>query len=142
MNRFFLSTLATVSLSAACAAVWADDTNFPSRYRPLETAAPADCRDWVAPVPERRVKVVVPRDAKRFDGAAKVTFTISPDGTYGGLVDAVTNDEAFVRAAEESLKYWSFTAARCNGSPVSTQARIYFNFRSESFVSYGTGNYF
>lgn len=140
MNRFLLSSLALAAMSSA--PTWADETNFPSRQRTLETAAPSDCREWVAPLPERRVKVELPREVRNRDGAARVTFTIMPDGSYGGLVDAVTNDAAFVQAAEDSLKYWSFTAARCNGNAVPAQARIYFNFRQDSFVSYGTANYF
>ena len=140
MNRFLLSTLASMALCSAAA--WADETNFPPRYRTLETSPPSDCREWIAPLPERRVKVELPRDVSVRDGVARLTFMIAPDGTYGGLVDALTNDEAFVRAAEDSLKYWSFTAGRCNGSPVSTKARIYFNFRQESFVSYNAGSYF
>lgn len=140
MNRFLLSTVAALVVGSTPAL--ADETNFPSRYRTLETSAPSECRDWVAPLPERRVKVELPRDARLRHGSAQLTFTIAPDGSYGGLVDALTNDEAFVRAAEASLKYWSFVAARCNGNPVSTQARIYFNFREESFVSYASGSYF
>jgi outer membrane biosynthesis protein TonB len=134
MNRFVLTTVALLAMGSA--AVWADETNFPSRHRTLETSAPAECRDWVAPLPERRVKVELPRDARTRQGSAQLTITIEPDGRYGGLVDALTNDEAFVRAAQASLQYWSFTPARCNGAPVSIQARIYFNFREESFVSY------
>ncbi len=118
----------------------ATETNFPARTRTLEITVPAECRDWVAPVPQRRVDVLLPLDGKVFSGAAQVTFTISPEGRYGGLVEAKANDAAFVRAAEESLKYWTFTAATCNGKPVSVDARIHFNFRYDSFVSYGAGS--
>ena len=128
--------LATVSGVAA-----ADETNFPSRYRTLETIAPAECRDWVAPLPERRVNVTLPSSAKRTQGSAQLTFTINPDGKFGGLVEAITNDEVFVRVAIESLQYWSFVPARCNGVAVATQAKVFFNFRHEPFVSFVAGNY-
>ena len=128
--------LATVSGLAA-----ADETNFPSRYRTLETTAPAECRDWVAPLPERRVKVTLPNSSKRTQGSAQLTITISPDGKFAGLVDAITNDEVFVRAATDSLEDWSFVPARCNGVAVATQAKVFFNFRHEPFLSFVSGNY-
>jgi outer membrane biosynthesis protein TonB len=132
---------AALLLTGYAGSAAATETNFPARTRTLEITAPAECREWVAPVPERRVNVQLPLEGKVFNGAAQVTFTISPEGRYGGLVEAKTNDAAFVRAAEESLKYWTFTAASCNGKPISVDARIYFNFRYDSFVSYGAGSY-
>ncbi len=128
--------LATVSDVAA-----ADETNFPSRHRTLETSAPAECRDWVAPLPERRLKVTLPSAARRQEGSAQLTITIKPDGQFGGLVEALTNDEVFVRAATDSLQYWSFSPARCNGVAVATQAKLFFNFRHEPFLSFVSGNY-
>ena len=136
-----LILLSTLLLSTVGGIAAADETNFPSRYRTLETAAPSDCRDWVAPLPERRVKVTLPGYAKRREGSAHLTITIRPDGQFGGLVEAVTNDEAFVRAATDSLQYWSFVPARCNGVAIATQAKVFFNFRHEPFLSFVSGNY-
>ena len=140
MKRVLIA-FATLVLASASGVVAADETNFPSRYRTLETTAPAECRDWVAPLPERRVKVTLPSSAKRREGSAQLTITISPDGQYGGVVEALTNDEIFVRAAAESLQDWTFSPARCNGVAVATQARVFFNFRHEPFVSFVSGNY-
>jgi outer membrane biosynthesis protein TonB len=139
MKRLSILFCATM-LCVATGIASADETNFPSRTRTLETSAPAGCNDWVAPLPERRVKVTLPNGAKRYDGSANLTINISQDGQFGGLVEAITNDEVFVQAATESLRYWSFVPARCNGVPVATQAKVFFNFRQESFVSYATAS--
>lgn len=136
-----LILLGTLIFSVAGGLCVADETNFPSRYRTLETIAPAECRDWVAPLPERRVKVTLPSRWQRTEGSAQLTFTINPDGQFGGLVEALTNDEVFVRAATDSLQYWSFVPARCNGVAVATQAKVFFNFRHEPFLSFVSGNY-
>lgn len=141
MKRLLILSCA-VFASTVSAIAAADQTNFPSRYRTLATTAPADCRDWVAPLPERRVKVTLPREARHLDGAAQLTISISPTGQFAGLVEAVANDAAFVRAAVDSLQYWSFSPARCNGVAIATEARVYFNFRHESFVSYTASSYF
>lgn len=119
----------------------ADETNFPSRYRTLETVPPAGCGDWVAPLPERRVKVTLPREARQLEGSANLTIAISPSGQFDGLVAAIANDAVFVRAATDSLQYWSFSPARCNGVAVATQAKVFFNFRHEPFLSFVSGNY-
>ncbi len=136
-----LILLGTLFLSTVGGIAAADETNFPSRYRTLETIAPAECRDWVAPLPERRVKVTLPSSSRRQEGSAQLTITISPDGQFGGLVEALTNDEVFVRAATDSLQDWSFSPARCNGVAVATQAKVFFNFRHEPFLSFVSGNY-
>ena len=136
-----LILLGTLIFSVAGGLCVADETNFPSRYRTLETIAPAECQDWVAPLPERRVKVTLPSRWQRTEGSAQLTFTINPDGQFGGLVEALTNDEVFVRAATDSLQYWSFAPARCNGVAVATQAKVFFNFRHEPFLSFVSGNY-
>lgn len=128
-----------VALAAIPQIASADETNFPSRHRTLETVAPANCRDWVAPLPERRVNVTLPREARNLEGSAQLTISIGSTGEFGGLVEAVTNEAAFVRAAVDSLRYWSFVPARCNGVAVATQSKVFFNFRNESFVTYGPG---
>ena len=137
----FLCALLAGALGAIPGSADADETNFPSRHRTLETVAPADCRDWVAPLPERRVKVTLPREARNVEGSAQLTIVISPTGEFGGLVEAVTNDAAFVRAATDSLQYWSFIPARCNGVAVATQSKVFFTFRNDSFVSFVTGRH-
>ncbi len=136
-----LALLGTLCFATASGVSAADETNFPSRYRTLETTAPAECREWVAPLPERRVKVTLPSGSRRAQGSAQLTITINPDGQFGGLVDALTNDEVFVQAATDSLQYWSFVPARCNGVAVATQAKLFFNFRHEPFLSFVSGNY-
>ncbi|MCC7068483.1 MAG: hypothetical protein IT523_08505 [Burkholderiales bacterium] len=139
MERMIVMTLAALAAGTATQAL-ADQTNFPARSRTLETTTPSDCRDWQPPLPERRVKVTLPSDARERDGMARVTFTITPEGGYGGLVSALTNEAVFVQAAEESLRYWTFRAARCNGAAVATNASVYFDFRREGFVSYAASN--
>lgn len=139
MKRLLCAAVAALSVIAASSA-YADETNFPARHRTLEASAPGSCGEWVAPLPDRRVKVSLPHDARKREGMARVTFTIAPDGSYGGLVSAQTNDAAFVQAAEQSLRYWTFKAARCNGVAVPTEVSMYFNFRNEGFVSYAASN--
>ncbi len=117
----------------------ADETQFPSRYRTLETVAPAGCGEWVAPLPERRVKVTLPHEARSREGSAHLTIAISPTGHFDGLVEAIANDAAFVRAATDSLQYWSFTPARCNGVAVAAHAKVFFDFRNDAFVSFVAG---
>ena len=136
----FFCALVAATLGVIPALAAADETNFPSRYRTLETVAPANCTDWVAPLPERRVKVTLPREARNIEGSANLTIAISPTGQFDGLVEAIANDAVFVRAATESLQYWSFIPARCNGVAVSTQSKVFFNFRNDTFVSYVTGS--
>jgi outer membrane biosynthesis protein TonB len=126
-------------LSTLSSVVSADETIFPSRYRTLQSTAPANCNVWVAPLPERRIKVDLPREARQLEGSAVLTINIDQTGKFAGLVEALTNQEAFVQAAKDSLQYWSFVPARCNGVAVATQAKIYFNFRNESFVAYASG---
>jgi hypothetical protein len=136
----FLSALIAATLGVISGLAAADETNFPSRYRTLETIAPANCADWVAPLPERRVKVTLPREARNIEGSANLTIAISPTGQFDGLVEAIANDAAFVRAATDSLQYWSFIPARCNGVAVATQSKVFFNFRNDNFVSFVTGS--
>ena len=142
VSRYFPLPTVIVALAAwsFCSVVSADETNFPSRFRTLQTSAPSSCKDWTAPLPERRVKVDVPGAVRGREGTAALTIKIDQSGRYDGLVEALANDAAFVSAAEDSLQYWSFVPARCDGVAVATQAKIYFNFRHESFVGYGAGS--
>lgn len=139
----------TVSASAVAGAIMlltlsavasADETFFPSRYLTLQSTAPANCNEWSAPLPERRVKVDLPRESRRLEGSAVLTINIDHSGKFDGVVEALTNQAAFVQAAKESLQYWSFIPAHCNGVAVSTQAKIYFNFRNGGVVSYESGS--
>ena len=142
VSRYFSLLTVIVALAAwsFCGVVSADETNFPSRHRTLQASPPSDCKDWTAPLPERRVKVDVPGAVRGREGTAALTIKIDQSGRYDGLVEALANDAAFVSAAEDSLQYWSFVPARCDGVAVATQAKIYFNFRHESFVEYGAGS--
>ena len=137
VSQYF--SFATVAVAAAtiCTVVAADETNFPLRNRTLQSTAPTSCNEWVGPLPERRVKVDVPSEVRGVTGSAALTISIDQSGHYDGVVEALANDAAFVRAAKESLQYWSFVPARCDGIAVATQAKIYFNFRHENFVGFG-----
>lgn len=141
-SRYFsVPTVAAAMMAASfCAVASADETNFPLRSRTLQSTAPADCNNWTAPLPERRVKVDVPGEVRGLAGTAALTIGIDQSGRYTGVIEALANDAAFVRAAKDSLQYWSFVPARCDGVAVATQAKIYFNFRHESFVGYGAGS--
>ena len=131
---------AAIMASSVCAVASADETNFPSRARTLQSTAPAGCSNWTAPLPERRVKVDVPGEVRGRAGTAALTISIDQSGRYAGVIEALANDAAFVRAAKDSLQYWTFVPARCDGVAVATEAKIYFNFRHESFVGYGAGS--
>ena len=132
--------IVAVATSGFCTFASAGETNFPSRYRTLQSSAPSGCKDWTAPLPERRVNVDVPSEVRGLAGTAALTIKIDQSGRYDGLVEALANDAAFVRAAKDSLQYWTFVPARCDGVAVATEAKIYFNFRHESFVGYGAGS--
>ena len=136
----FAAVAGAVVASSFATIASADETSFPSRYRTLQTSAPSNCNDWTAPLPERRVKVDVPGEVRGLAGTAALTINIDQSGRYAGMVEAIANDAAFVKAAKDSLQYWSFAPARCNGVAVATQAKIYFNFRHESFVGFGAGS--
>lgn len=142
VSRYFSVSTVIIAAAAAsfCAVAAADETNFPSRYRTLQSSAPIGCADWTAPLPQRRVKVDVPGEVRGRSGTAALTIKIDQSGRYDGMVEALANDAAFVKAAKDSLQYWSFVPARCDGVAVATQAKIYFNFRHESFVGYGAGS--
>ena len=139
-HNFSMSALAgALVLSSVCTVVAADETIFPSRHRTLQSIAPSNCNEWAAPLPERRVKVDLPRESRQLEGSAVLTINIDQAGRFAGVVEALTNQTVFVQAAKESLQYWSFVPARCNGVAVSTEAKIYFNFRNEGFVGYASG---
>ena len=137
VSRYFSFTTVAVAVATICTVAAADETNFPSRSRTLQSTAPTTCNEWVGPLPERRVKVDVPSEVRGVTGSAALTISIDQSGHYDGVVEALANDAAFVRAAKESLQYWSFVPARCDGIAVATQAKIYFNFRHENFVGFG-----
>jgi hypothetical protein len=143
--KFFAQQIPLCAVACACAfstlstAVAADETVFPSRHRTLLSPAPSSCNEWTAPLPERRVKVDLPTDSRKLEGAAVLTINIDQAGQFAGIVEALANEAAFVQAARESLRYWSFIPARCNGVAVSAEAKIYFNFRNEGFVGYASG---
>ena len=142
VSRYFSFSTAIIAVAASslCTVAAADETNFPSRHRTLQSSPPSGCADWTAPFPERRVKVDVPGEVRGLSGMAALTIKIDQSGRYDGMVEALANDAAFVEAAKDSLQYWSFVPARCDGVAVATQAKIYFNFRHESFVGYGAGS--
>ncbi len=138
-NFSICAVAGAVMLSTLSTVVAADETIFPSRYRTLQSTAPSNCDEWSAPLPERRAKVDLPPESRQLEGSAVLTINIDQAGKFAGLVEALTNQAAFVQAAKESLQYWSFVPALCNGVAVPTQAKIYFNFRNEGFVAYVSG---
>ena len=139
-QNFSVSAVAgALLLSSLCTVVAADETIFPSRNRTLQTIAPSNCNEWTAPLPERRVKVDLPRASRQLEGSAVLTISIDQAGQFAGVVEALTNEAVFVQAVKESLQYWSFAPARCNGVAVSTEAKIYFNFRNEGLIGYASG---
>lgn len=138
-NLRFVLCVATLLGSAPSVA---DETLFPPRSRTLVTAAPAECVQWVAPLPVQRAIVTLPSEARRLEGSAQLTINIRSDGQFDGLVQAVTNEAEFVRAAINSLQYWSFVPARCNGVAVATQAKLYFDFKRAASVGYASESSF
>jgi TonB family protein len=116
-------------------------TNFPSANRTLSTPRPAACQEWKAPVPERRVNVDFPSDAKGLKGDAALLVRIDAEGRFVGVVDATASEEQFAQAAEDSVKKWSFQPARCNGVAIAADSRIDFKFKRDEGITYKTGGY-
>jgi outer membrane biosynthesis protein TonB len=138
--------LAIVLLGAPAIALAAnasarDQTVFPKASRTLTVTKPPQCNEWKAPLPKQRVNVVFPDDAKGLKGDAAVLVRIGAEGEYLGLVDALASEDTFARAAENSVKQWSFTPASCNGTPIASDARVDFKFQREDGVVYKTGGY-
>jgi TonB family protein len=140
--RINRSTGLSVALFVLCYAVSSHaQTNFPSTNRTLSTPRPPTCQEWKAPLPERRVDVVFPSDAKGLKGEAALLVRIDAEGRFVGVVDATASEEPFGQAAEESVKQWSFQPAKCNGVAIAADSRIDFKFKRDDGITYKTGGY-
>ena len=125
-----------LSLATAGAAFAGDETLFPKRSRVLTAKAPPECKQWIAPVPDRQVPAQFPKDVGASKGDVALLVRINANGTYNGLIDYSSNEEAFVRAAEASVKEWTFKPALCNGVAIASDARLDFQFRKEGGIIY------
>jgi hypothetical protein len=133
-----IAAIATASLVNT--ASFAAETVFPKKNRTLVVKQPDECKQWKAPLPNTQTKVEFPEDGKGLKGNAALLVRISADGTYQGLIDYLADDDAYVRAAEKSVKEWTFTPAQCNGAPVASDARVDFEFRREGGITYKSGS--
>jgi outer membrane biosynthesis protein TonB len=137
-----LGFIALVMISAVAAQAFAAETKFPSKTRTLTAIVPPECTEWTPPLPDKQVGAEYPDELKGERGTAGLLVRISADGQFVGVVDSLATNDAFTRAAEESVKQWTFKAAKCNGRHVTADARVDFNFRSEGAISYKSGNFF
>ena len=72
--------------------------------------------DWGTPLPVRRVKVILPREARNAEGSARLTIVISAPGSLAGWLRRLP------------------TTLGCCGVAVATQSSVFFNFRNDAFV--------
>jgi outer membrane biosynthesis protein TonB len=127
------STVATMLSSVATAGT---ETVFPKSSKILNVVAPPQCKDWQAPLPDRRTDVVFPNEAKGINGSAALLVRIGAAGEYLGVADFLASDEAYAVAAQEAVKQWTFKPARCNGEAIASDARVDFVFRREGGITY------
>jgi Gram-negative bacterial TonB protein C-terminal len=139
MKKPQLQCIALIAASTLISSAFAAETIFPKKSRTLTVKPPAECREWVAPLPLKQTAVEFPDDGKGLKGNVALLVRIGPDGGYQGLIDYLADDDAFVRAAEKSVKDWTFTPAQCNGAAVASDARVEFEFRREGGITYKTG---
>jgi hypothetical protein len=132
--------VALVAIAVAGPALAANETVFPKKSRTLAIKKPVECNQWVAPLPDKQARAEFPSESNSIKGEAALLVRIGSDGSYQGLVDFIASEDAFVRAAEKSLKEWTFTPAQCNGAPMAAEARVDFEFRKEGSITYKTGN--
>ncbi|MGL4231637.1 MAG: energy transducer TonB [Casimicrobium sp.] len=145
-HRTRASVLAALSVAFVSAsstvAVANTETVFPKANRILRAVVPPQCKDWVAPKPDRRTNVIFPQDAQGIKGDAALLLRIGANGEYQGVADFLASDEAYAKAAEEAVKEWTFSPALCNGQPMASEARVDFEFRREGGITYGSGSAF
>ena len=131
-----------LALGCTLASAWvvaADETQFPSKSRTLTVPRPVECKDWKAPLPATQVGVTFPADLRGVQrGDAAILVRIGTDGSYLQLVDGLESHEGLIKAAEESVKQWTFKPAVCNGREIVADARVDFQFKSEGAITYGT----
>jgi outer membrane biosynthesis protein TonB len=132
--------IALVAIAVAGPVAAANETVFPKKNRTLTVKKPAECNQWSAPVPDKQARAEYPTESNALKGEAALLVRIGSDGSYQGLIDFVASEDAFVRAAEKSLKEWTFTPAQCNGAAIAADARVDFEFRKEGSITYKTGS--
>jgi hypothetical protein len=138
MTQRKISILAVALFAAAgiAGSAIAAETVFPKKTRQLTVKKPEQCQQWTPPVPDKQVRAEYPDDAKGLKGDAALLVRIGPDGSYQGLVDYLSDEETYVKAAEKSLREWTFVPAQCNGAAIASDARVDFQFRKEGAITY------
>jgi outer membrane biosynthesis protein TonB len=133
-----------VALSAALigSSAFANETQFPSHNRTLTSLVPAECKQWTAPKTLARKDVSFPTEVNALRGDVALLVRIAADGSYQGIEDSLSSDDAFLREAENSVREWSFAPAVCNGQRQASLARVDFQFKREGSISYKTGGFF
>ncbi len=132
-------TVVCVAAALTPLALAGTETVFPQSGKILRVMQPPECKQWQAPLPDRRTNVSFPDDAKGIKGDAALLVRIGANGEYLGMVDYLTSDDAYVKAAEAAVKEWTFKPALCNGNTVASEARIDFEFRREGGITYSSG---
>jgi hypothetical protein len=114
------------------------ETVFPRANRILKPVVPAECKEWTAPLPDRKTNVEYPTEAPGLKGSAALLVRIGKSGEYLGVTDFIADHDAYVRAAATSMKDWTFKPAVCNGESMASEARVDFEFRREGGITYGS----
>jgi hypothetical protein len=128
-----------VAVTATSSALARTQTVFPKATKILRVIPPPQCNQFKAPQPDRRTDVAFPSEAPGIKGDAALLLRIGQNGEFLGVVDFIGSDDAYIRAAEASVKDWTFKPAVCNGAAIASEARVDFEFRREGGVTYGTG---
>jgi hypothetical protein len=137
MKKVTIATLLLAGAGFAASASFANETHFPSKGRTLTVKQPAECKQWRAPRPLQQTNVEFPSDLKgTLKGDAALLVRIGADGRYIQMLDGIESHSGFMKAAEDSVKDWTFTPALCNGQPITADARVDFEFRSEGTITY------
>jgi hypothetical protein len=141
----FVSNVAATAFAGAVCALFVSvshagtETVFPKAHRTLKVVVPPQCREWVAPLPDRRTNVAFPDDGRGLKGDAALLVRIGANGEYLGVSEYLASDDAYMRAAESAVKEWTFKPAICNGDAIASDARIDFEFRREGGITYSSG---
>jgi TonB family protein len=67
---------------------------------------------------------------RRHWGYALVEFSVTTDGTTGGIHPITATAYSFAKKAMDAVQNWQFAPARKNGQPVVVRMRMPFTFRS------------
>ncbi len=143
-SRFALGVTALSCAVVTCAmlvpaAHAGTETVFPKNTRILKVVPPPQCKEFKAPLPDRRTNVAFPDEARGLKGDAALLVRIGANGEYLGVSDYLASDDAYMRAAEAAVKDWTFKPAICNGEAIASDARVDFEFRREGGITYSSG---